>query len=348
MTAKESQHNQLAPEPPGNRRIKFTVLVLLCCQNSSHALLARYSQGILKEQYSSTEVVLVGEIIKLVASGYFAITDRSETDAVGSGASKLVWLLVNAQKIIVLVILYSVANITSYYALARVDASVYTVLLQLKIFSTAAFGVILLGRKYSWTKWRALLLLVIGCILVASPTYNRPVDCDLLEDKKDGKEGNDDEKVGYLQQLLGVCSVLSMVAISGYSAIYFEAMLKKTGEKITIWERNFQLAFYSTVLLAGLVVAEYTQSDVPVFVIFSGWTHNTVIIAIIQALGGLLVAATLKYADAVLKTLATSGAIVLSAVLGWLLLRGTLDIFISIGCVSTILAIFNYIMEEQS
>lgn len=345
-------HNQLSPEP-SNHRIKITVLILLCCQNSSHALLARYSQGILKEQYSSTEVVLVGEVIKLVASGYFAMTDRAETDAVGSGASKLFWLLVNAQKIIVLVILYSVANITSYYALARVDASVYTVLLQLKIFTTAAFGVILLGRKYTWTKWRALLLLVIGCILVASPTYNRPVDCELLQNNNNNKDnsskgGNsgDDEKVGYLQQLLGVCSVLSMVAISGYSAIYFEAMLKKTGERITIWERNFQLAFYSTILLAGLVVAEFTQSDEPFLIIFSGWTHNTVLIAVIQALGGLLVAATLKYADAVLKTLATSGAIVLSAVLGWLLLRGTLDIFISIGCVSTILAIFNYIMEE--
>lgn len=344
------KENQLSPEPTSHRTFKFTVLVLLCCQNSSHALLARYSQGILKEQYSSTEVVLVGEVIKLVASGYFAMTDRAETDAVGSGVSKLFWLLVNAQKIVVLVILYSVANITSYYALARVDASVYTVLLQLKIFTTAAFGVILLGRKYTWTKWRALLLLVIGCILVASPTYNRPVDCELLQNnKKDGSkggEGGDDEKVGYLQQLLGVCSVLSMVAISGYSAIYFEAMLKKTGEKITIWERNFQLAFYSTLLLAGLVVAEFTQTDDTHLILFSGWTHNTVLIAVIQALGGLLVAATLKYADAVLKTLATSGAIVLSAVLGWLLLRGTLDIFISIGCVATILAIFNYIMEE--
>lgn len=38
--------------------------------------------------------------------------------------------MVNARKVVVLVILYSIANITSYYALARVDASVYTVMLQ--------------------------------------------------------------------------------------------------------------------------------------------------------------------------------------------------------------------------
>ena len=35
--------------------------------------------GVLKESYSSTEVVLVGEIIKLIFSGYLAIVDRSET-----------------------------------------------------------------------------------------------------------------------------------------------------------------------------------------------------------------------------------------------------------------------------
>ena len=44
----------------------------------------------------------------------------------------MLWLALNSKKIIVLVILYSIANILSYYALARVDASVYTVLLQVK------------------------------------------------------------------------------------------------------------------------------------------------------------------------------------------------------------------------
>ena len=51
-------------------------------------------------------------------------------------------------------------------------------LLQLKIFTTAAFAVMMLGRVYSNTKWRALMLLVLGCILVASPTFNRPPECD--------------------------------------------------------------------------------------------------------------------------------------------------------------------------
>jgi len=38
----------------------------------------------------------------------------------------------------------------------------------------------------------------------------------------------------YLNAILGVGAVLVMVTLSGYSAIYFEKMLKK-GEKMTIW-----------------------------------------------------------------------------------------------------------------
>ncbi len=41
----------------------------------------------------------------------------------------------------------------------------------------------------------------------------------------------------------------------------------------------------------------------------------------------------------------TVGSIVLSAGLGWMLLGGTLDIFVSVGAVATILAIFNYTLD---
>ena len=52
------------------------------------------------------------------------------TDAQGSGIYKIIWLIRHSSKVIVLVILYALSNLLSYYALARVDASAYTVLLQ--------------------------------------------------------------------------------------------------------------------------------------------------------------------------------------------------------------------------
>jgi solute carrier family 35 (UDP-sugar transporter), member A1/2/3 len=284
----------------------------------------------------------------MVVSGYLSINDTSDTDSQGKGSSKLLWLIINGKKVIVLVLLYSIANLLSYYALARVDASVYSVLLQLKIVTTAGFAVIILGRNITWTKWRSLILLVLGCLLVASPAFNQPIPC--LDSKGNNGNGEEDEKVSGFESLLGVGAVLGMVTISGYSAIYFEQMLKKVTEKITIWERNFQLAFYSLLLLFVIWVYETNNKynfDEMHTAIGSGWTINTWLIAIVQASGGLLVAATLKYADAVLKTLATSGSIVLSAVIGWMLLGGKLDIFVSIGCIITILSIFNYVLSPD-
>ena len=266
------------------------------------------------------------------------------------------------------------------------------------------------------TKWRALILLVIGCILVASPAYNPPLECDNTDDDKarllsvlyldpsssssifrsaaysdpsDALRGADaaglasglmgaysdwfasatqqlggsyvgrylaprnqatdqsNAAVPIYEVILGFGAILAMNMISGFASIYFESMLKKPGEKITIWERNYQLAFYSIWLLVGIISYEMMDPSVENLTFFRGWTMNTVLISIIQASGGLLVAATLKYADSILKTLATSGSIVLSAILGRVLLDGTLDIFIGLGCVSTILAITNYTFADS-
>jgi len=39
-------------------------------------------------------------------------------------------------------------------------------------------------------------------------------------------------------------------------------MLKSSSEKITIWERNFQLALYSTILLVMWFMVEMFNNDV--------------------------------------------------------------------------------------
>lgn len=322
--------------------IRAGVLIALCLQNASHALLARYAQGYLKETFSSTDVVLAAEIIKCIVSAVIVMNDHSSSQSHGikNGIYRLIHLLQTGKSVLVLVVLYSAANILSYYALARVDAAVYAVLAQLKILTTAAFSVLVLRRSFSWTKWRALFLLVLGCVLVASPAFNHsqpqaktisPVD-ETLQNSK------------FADFLSGVVSILVLVCISGYSAVYFEGMLK--AEPVTIWERNFQLAVYSCALMFGVIAFNGLYSSAPPS--FQGWTFNATLLSFISAAGGLLVAATLKYADSVLKTLATSGSIVLSAVLGHFMLGADLDVFVTIGCIATILAICNYTFEETA
>mmetsp|Transcript_17492 Transcript_17492/g.39492 ORF Transcript_17492/g.39492 Transcript_17492/m.39492 type:complete len:99 (+) Transcript_17492:774-1070(+) len=46
--------------------MKLVVLITLCLQNSMFTVLRRYSQGVLNEKYSSHEVLMVGELIKIL------------------------------------------------------------------------------------------------------------------------------------------------------------------------------------------------------------------------------------------------------------------------------------------
>lgn len=195
--------------------------------------------------------------------------------------------------------------------------------MQLKVLTTAGFSVLILQTSLSWTKWRALALLVLGCTLVASPTFD-----------------NSSKEAGYLQ-LLGYSAVLTEVALSGFASIYFEKVVKSTSEVVTIWERNFQLGFYSLIMYGGIILYEGSSTRTP----WSNWTFITVLVAILGAAGGLLVAATLKYADSIMKTMATAGAIVLSTLLGFYFLNGPMSLVICIGALVTIIAISNYTFD---
>ncbi len=78
---------------------------------------------------------------------------------------------------------------------------------------------------------------------------------------------------------------------------------------------------------------------------FDGWTHNTVMLALWTAAGGILVAMSLKYTDSILKCLAMAGSVIFTTFLSWLLLGGVLTptIFLAAGIV--IISIFNYQFE---
>ena len=61
----------------------------------------------------------------------------------------------------------------------------------------------------------------------------------------------------------------------------------------------------------------------------------------------MLVAATLKYADAVLKCFATAVAIIITSVLSYVLLGSSIDAFASLGMLTTVLSIFNYTLDTS-
>lgn len=324
-----------------NIGVKGFVLIALCVQNSSYALLTRYSRSVLLETWASNEVVMMAELLKMVISLCLMSIDKDkETASQGKGFAKVVWLLINGKKVFVLVLMYAVGNWCALYALARVDASVYTVLSQLKLFTTASFSVCFLNTKLSSTRVRALLLLACGCILVTSPGFNKS--------NSDSIDGSKETNI--MDTLSGIGACLVMVTLSGMANVFFEKILKRDEIKLTIWETNVQLAFYSWIVvllscLSNFIPVNESNGEVQPFRLFAGWSLITVLVVILSAMGGILVAATLKYADAIIKNLAVSGSILLTTFWGYFWLDGIIDLFVLIGCAVTILALFNYAFD---
>jgi solute carrier family 35 (UDP-sugar transporter), member A1/2/3 len=289
---------------------------------------------------------------------------------------KLINLTWNGKKVIILVILYSFSNTLPFFAIPRIGAAAFTVCAQLKIVTTALFGTFLLGKVYTFTQWRALLLLILGCILVVSPILSSSTS-----------SPTESSKVSHTAQLLGLLATLLQATISGFSSVYLESLLKDKEERTSIWERNFQLAFYSLFFLGFSVVGQgFLENLIPSTVLnairddqhsnsssstshhissdpfsFSslhtiissiqlcrGWTSLTFLTVLLMSIGGILVAATLKYADAVLKCFATAVSIAMVSVIGYLYLDETMDIFVMIGMLVTLISILNYTLDHSN
>jgi solute carrier family 35 (UDP-sugar transporter), member A1/2/3 len=330
--------------------LKPLILVALLTQNTSYTLLRRcltmkqqksFENGDRSGVVDSKEILLVGELIKLCVSVYMILTSTEASFFQGTGTNKLVQIAYNSGKMFVLAGIYLVMNILSFISLQYIGAGEFSVCAQLKILSTAGFSVLILGTTLSEAKWRALALLVIGCILVAITGFenqsseSRSIASDLLSPVL----------------FLGYGAVLCEVLLSGFASIYFEKIVKSTTEIVSIWERNFQLSLYSIAIYSSMICYDHTSSPPsdahPLPFPFSNWSLLPLLVAVLGSLGGLLVAASLKYADSILKTLATAGAIIVSTFLGYVFLDGPFSHDVVLGSLVTVIAILNYTKDQS-
>lgn len=287
----------------------------------------------------------MAEIIKLLFSSSMISQSLEEGQRIGP---HILHLIKSSSNMFFLACMYGAMNILSFVALQNIDAGTFTILAQLKILTTAFFSTILLHRRYSSVKWRALIELMLGVLLFSShifshdngvqvpyrhPSHRRLFVAAAVDNV------NDTDTAVY--PILGISAVLIEVTTSGFASIYFEKVLKSKSNERTIWERNLQLA----------------ASSIPIYICFilyngggehgfgAGWTRSSCILSVLGASGGVLVALTIKYADAILKTLATTFAIVLSSMLDHFLLDGPLTPTMMIGGGFVVLAICNYTFD---
>jgi len=197
--------------------------------------------------------------------------------------------------------LYVLQNNLLILALTNLDAGTYQVTYQLKILTTAGCSVLLLGRRLTPRQWVSLLVLVAGVVLVQSPNK---VANDLAPKQQDS--------------LTGLVAVLVACCSSGFAGVFYERLVKQSCQTSMVI-RNLQLGLFS-LLFSCTTMLTCNWTDIQKLGIFYGYTSSVVAVICLQAFGGLVVAATIKYADNILKGFATSVSIIVSGLVSWLLL----------------------------
>ena len=339
--------------PPTISPIQLLLLSIMVLQNVCVVLLARYTQTLPSQiPYNSSHLVMLSETMKLFACVLLAAIENLNhlypspsflpdlpplklLSSIPLEAINVVLTLISAplNSLVVLpvAILYLLQNNILYLALRNLSAPVFQVCYQTKLVTTAILSVLMIeNRSYSRTQWICLTSLYLGvAIAVISGSSSEP------------SNPNNNLILG-----VGCCMVATLS--SGLAGVYFEKVVKggvavqanppsspplnkltqhKSLNRNSLWVRNIELAGLS--LFVGLawtalrsLSSPPSSSDVvPPLPYLSGFTGTVWCLTLLQAFGGLVVACIVKYADNVLKGLATGvslvvGTVVSSVVMG--------------------------------
>ena len=198
----------------------------------------------------------------------------------------------------------------------------------MKILTTAMFAVIILRKQLKKIQWIALMFLTSGVVLVQ-----------LSSSGGQSASQNADQN-----RILGCFAAISACCCSGFAGIYFEKILK--GSDVSVWVRNVQLSFLSLPL--GILTSLLNDwSDLLDKGFFHGYDGFVWYLVVLNAVGGLLVAMVVKYADNILKGFATSLAIILSTIASIFMFDFTLTFQFIFGVVLVIVSIFLYSHEPK-
>ncbi|XP_077464260.1 UDP-N-acetylglucosamine transporter-like [Stigmatopora argus] len=316
--------------------LKYLSLGVLVFQTTSLVLIMRYSRTLQAEgpRYLASSAVVVAEVLKIFISMLLVFRDHSYS--VRAFNSILRQEIANKPletlKLVIPSGIYTLQNNLLYVALSNLDAATYQLTYQLKILTTALFSVSMLGRRLGVYQWLSLLILMAGVALVQWPS-----ESPAAEEKASASAGS---------QFVGVAAVLVACCSSGFAGVYFEKILKES--KQSVWIRNIQLGMFC-LLFAFFTMLSVDGDKVFQSGMFQGYNKVTCAVVTLQALGGLVVAAVIKYADNILKGFATSLSIIVSTLISyfWLQDFDPTGVFF-LGAVLVIAATFLYGYEGKA
>ncbi|KAJ3417221.1 hypothetical protein HDV05_006427 [Chytridiales sp. JEL 0842] len=275
--------------------------------------------------YLASTAVVLSEMTKLIIC--LAIYINEEQDKRQFSVRKLLNDLFGPGsdyvKMMVPAILYVIQNNLQYLAVSMLDPATFQVTYQMKIITTALFSVWMLNKSLNAMKWASLIMLTVGVALVSLPTSS----------------GGSKERSSF-EGFIGLIAVAISCVLSGLAGVWFEKVLK--GSKTSLWLRNIQLSFFSVIpgFIVGVLIMDGGKiAEDGFFQNYTIWTFGAIAC---QAVGGLIVAVVVKYADNILKGFATSISIILSSIASVFLFDFEITLVFTIGAALVLYATHMY------
>jgi len=300
------------------------MLVLLALLNCSKNLLSRFVMARNTPKFLLSAAVIGSELTKLIMSIlYIVLVERR------SFASILDFLQKDWRNTILLLgpaTSYSIQQTLEYVALANIDVALFSVLVQSKLLFTALFAVLLLRKKLRKAQVISLVILTIGVIL-----------CNL-------KDGSEDEMENQ-HRVKGIMATLGVASCSGVSSVYTEKVIKKHRKKsvsqFSLAYMQVQLASASLFMIGSYAVVK-DFSAIRQGGLWQNFDMGVIAATVNTGIGGLSVAAVLKYADSVIKCYATAVSVILSGILSVIIFGTTLSNAYFLGIVNVISSVILY------
>jgi solute carrier family 35 (UDP-sugar transporter), member A1/2/3 len=298
------------------------VLILLAVQNSSKNLLMRY---VMKEKpiFLTSAAVIGSECTKLSLSIlYILLVERK---SFGSIVQYFQDDWRNTLLVSVPASAYNLQMSLEYIALANLDAAMFSVLVQTKLLFTATFAALVLAKKLKYIQVISLVLLTVGVML-----------CNM----KFGDNAN-------TSNMKGILATLGIAVSSGFASVYTEKVIKTQRQKST-YNTQYTLA-YTQVQLAsmslvtiGIYACLMDLTTIMEHGLFHNFNGGAFLTVFNSAIGGLIVAGVLKYADSVLKGYATAISVIMTGLLSMMLFGTHLHAVYFLGIVNVVVAVLLY------
>ncbi|CAG0917192.1 unnamed protein product [Notodromas monacha] len=307
-----------------NAHLKYLSLLLLTGQNALEGIMVRYSRVRTNDLYITSTATLMVEVAKLFASMMLL---AHEEGGLGPALRVVTEVVQNSPvetlKVALISLVYVIQNNFLFVAASNLDVATFQVTYQMKILTTALFFVFILQTRLIRTQWLALFTLTAGIALVQLANIG----------SSSANQKSDESAI------VGLSAVIFACCLSGFAGVYFEKILKSSVS--SVWLRNVQLSFLS-IPLALAISAVYDADVIIEKSFFFGYDYYVMLVIVVKASGGLIVALVVKYADNILKGFSTSIAIIIGCIANVMFFGVSLSFQFLLGTALVIFSVFLY------